>query len=794
METKSGKLGAWWQARMRYLRQLFLRQKWLWLAPNIAIAVFAISMLGITAMLQIREQETALSALEGDMQWAERTIESRMLAHQDFLASLGRDIEAKRLDKMSFQWRASSYLAENSDLSAIFWVDAEGKVLWIVAQGANVERAYENMSPERMQTLKEAFENGRFVYSRQYANQDRHHAIDLFRPVQQDGKNAGALVSVHSLENLLNATLPEVFVSKYRLTLVDDVGNPVISNVNVAPTDQKVSGTIRLNLLDSRIGLQVAAYRSGGVWKTYLPAIVIILLTLITAGTLVLLKRNAQHRAESEEQLRNAYAFRQAMTQSLLTSMRAIDMEGRITYVNKAFCNMVGWSEEELIGMKAPFPYWPPEEIGKLQSYMNQTLAGEAPLGHSEASIVNRSGQHIDVSVYVSPLVDSEGRQLGWMVAMNDITEQKRIRDELHQAQERFITVVDGLDSAVHVADIVTGEILFANRVFNNICGFDTIGHLSPAIVPHLQPPKKSLLRDPAQLKAEDLPCELFDGALLDGASGRWYHLHDRAIRWVDGRTVRIKIATDITENKNLHEREQQQKKRVEETSRLITMGEMASSLAHELNQPLSAIANYCAGCAKRLESGNYRVEELQAAMKRASDQAQRAGKIIHRIRDLVKKNDPRLEPVALADIIEETLALANIEANRMQAEISVDIPQDLPKIMADRIMVEQVLLNLAKNGMEAMLNQPEGDRLLEISACIADERMIELTVADRGCGLSEKEMEKIFNAFYTTKAEGLGIGLAICRSIVEFHHGRLWAEARPLGGTLFKLTLPREY
>ncbi|MBS1196245.1 MAG: domain S-box protein [Proteobacteria bacterium] len=793
MERKTGKFGRWWQTLMRRLRQRFVRQKWLWLAPNIAIGVFALSMLAITATLQFREQETALAALEGDMQWAERTIESRMLAHQDFLAALGRDIEARRVDGNAFQWRAAAYLKENADLAAILWVNPEGQILWAASQSTKTDRVNDILPPKRLQVLKEALENGRFAYSGQYANADKHHVIDLFRPVQQDGKNAGALISVHSLENLLNATLPDVFSNKYSLTLVDETGQPVISNANITPTDHRVSGLIRLNLLDSRIGLQVAAYRTEGLWKSYLPAIVIIILTAITAGTLVLLRRNAQRRAESEEQLRNAYAFRQAMSQSLLTTMRAVDMEGRITYVNKAFCNLVGWSEEELIGTKAPFPYWPPEDREKLLGSLKQTLTGDAPLGHSEARIVNRAGEYFDVSVYVSPLIDSDSQQLGWMVAMNDITEQKRIRDELHQAQERFVTVVDGLDSAVHVTDIVSGEILFANRVFNNLCGFDTIGHLSPAIFPALQPPKKSLLRDPGQLKTEDLPCELFDGALLDSTSGRWYRLHDRAIRWVDGRTVRIKISTDITENKSLHEREQQQKKRVEETSRLITMGEMASSLAHELNQPLSAIANYCAGCVKRIESGNFQIEDLLTAMKRAGNQAQRAGKIIHRMRDLAKKNDPYLEAVALADIVDETLALANIEANRLGAEINLNIAENLPRVMADRIMIEQVLLNLAKNGIEAMVQIPEAERHLEISACIADERMIELAVADCGCGMSEQEMENVFAPFYTTKAEGLGIGLAICRSIVEFHKGRLWAERRPQGGTIFKLTLPRE-
>lgn len=770
-----------------------IRQKWLWLAPHGAIGVFALTMLILTGLLQMREQQTAQTALEADTQWAQRSIEARMLGHQAFLADLGRDLERRRLSQASFLTRVDGYLQDNPDLVAVLWVDARGRIEWVAPTTASAARVGELLPPARQKALKEAFTNGRFAYSEEYANAHLHHSMDLFRPVQQEGENIGALVAIHSLENLLNATLPSSFATKYSIALKDDQGHEIISNTSINQPGTPISGNIRLNLLDSRLGLHVVAYRDGGIWLPYVPALLILLLTAITASTLVLLRRNALRRAESEEQLRDAYAFRQAMSQSLLTSMRAIDMEGRITYVNNAFCRMVGWSEEELIGMMPPFPYWPPEDVEHLQESLQRSLAGEAPLGRSETRIVTRDGERLDVSVYVSPLVDATGKQLGWMVAMNDITEPKRIRDELRQAQERFITVVDGLDSAVHVADIITGEILFANRVFQNIFGFDTVGRISEVVTANLQPPAGALLHDPLTLSASELPCVLFDGEIRDLASERWYHLHDRAIRWVDGRPVRVRIATDITERKNLDDLNQQQKKRVEETSRLITMGEMASSLAHELNQPLSAIANYCAGCIKRLESGNFKLDDVLAALKKADEQAQRAGKIIRRMRDMVKKTDPHLHPVALAEIVEETVSLADIQARRTHTEITLDIPADLPKVVADRIMIEQVLLNLAKNAIEAMATVPAATRKLVIRAYPLDGRLIEIAVSDNGRGLADQELEKIFAPFFTTKQDGLGIGLAICRSIVEFHQGRLWAESRPEGGTVFKFTLPRE-
>ncbi len=768
-----------------------VRVRWLWIAPYMAIGVFALSMLGLTAMLQLQERRTADAAVETDIQWAERTMEARMIGHQDFLAELDRELEQGRLTPTLFTQRASAYLYENPDIVAIMRIDADGRIAWLAPDSSGVAKTGEHLSSVRQVALEAARANGRFAYSPPYSNGKLHHAVDLVRVIQRGAQQEGALIAVHSLENLLNATLPGSFSTKYGLALEDDAGNEIISNANLTPTGRAAANALHLRLLDSRLGLRVLAYRTGSPLQAWLPSALILFLTFFTAWTLVQLRQHALRRARDEAQLRSDYAFRQAMSESLLTGIRAIDMAGRITYVNKAFCQMVGWQEHELLGMEPPFPYWPPEETERLHGFVARTLAGEAALGRSETRIMHRDGRRLDVSVYVSALIDASGRQLGWMVGMNDITEQKRIRDELRQAQERFLTVLDGLDSAVHVVDVASGEILFANRAFCTLFAEDAVGKTVAAIAPALQPPAERLLRDPTALLEHELPSVLFDDLIADDQ--RWYRLHSRAIRWVDGRTVCVQIATDITERKNIDDLNRQQQKRVEETSRLIGLGEMASSLAHELNQPLAAIANYTAGCVKRIESGQYRPEDLLGALHRTSEQAQRAGTIIQRMRDMVRKSDPQLQPLALTELIEETLALGEIEARRWQARLEIDLPVDLPKVIVDRIMIEQVLLNLVKNGLEAMQTIPAEARCLHIGAALRDDRQVEVTVSDNGIGLQERDLEKVFTPFYTTKPEGLGIGLAICRSIVEFHQGRLWAETLAGRGTAFKFTLPRE-
>ena len=162
-------------------------------------------------------------------------------------------------------------------------------------------------------------------------------------------------------------------------------------------------------------------------------------------------------------------------------------------------------------------------------------------------------------------------------------------------------------------------------------------------------------------------------------------------------------------------------------------------------------------------------------------------------MRDMVKKGDPKRQPIALPDLIDETRAFADIEAQRMGAQIVLDLPEDLPRIMVDRIMIEQVLLNLMKNGIEAMSDIPVERRQLLLQAHVQDGRTMEISVADQGHGLAEEDIERIFAPFYTTKPEGMGIGLAICRSIIEFHQGRLWVEPRREGGTIFRFTVPIE-
>ena len=496
---------------------------------------------------------------------------------------------------------------------------------------------------------------------------------------------------------------------------------------------------------------------------------VVIALSVVIVIALLILLRYTRYRSEAEAALIAETGFRRAMENSMSTGMRVLDLEGRIAYVNPAFCRMIGWNEADLIGRMPPFPYWVPGMHDSHIQTLESVLAGKAPSSGLELEAQRRDGSRFNARMYVSPLLDPQNNQIGWMTSMTDITEPKRIREALTAAHERFMTVLEGLDDAISVtADTNEGlELLFANRTYRRLFGAQTNGH-------------DELLAG-RRGRYTDESVEIFSASVQ-----RWFEVQHRMLAWTDGRRVRLQVARDITERRQHEETSRIQQEKIQITSRLTTMGEMASSLAHELNQPLTAIANYSMGAVAMVKSGNANMETLLPALEKAAAQAPRAGKIISRIRDFVKRSEPRRQAIQIQTVMDNAISLAEIHSRKRQVAISHKVPENLPDVFADPILIEQVLLNLLKNGLESM--EHSAVETLVVAVTLHDNQ-IEVAVTDRGHGLSDPE--RLFEPFFSTKTEGLGMGLNICRTIIESHHGRLWAVSNPEGGTTFRFTLP---
>jgi signal transduction histidine kinase len=347
-----------------------------------------------------------------------------------------------------------------------------------------------------------------------------------------------------------------------------------------------------------------------------------------------------------------------------------------------------------------------------------------------------------------------------------------RLRLALEHSDERFVTVLQGLDAAVYVASPATGALLYVNdhsraafgSVLRSLNDIERRFADQQAIAPDSAP------RD--QREVQDL------------MTGRWFLVNRRALRWVDGTTVDLHMATDITQRKQAERLAQDRQDRLEMTSRLVTAGEMASTLAHELNQPLASILNYNTGCAALLQSSAASTAEVLEGLEKSSEQAERAAAILQHVRDFIARSEPQFAACSVSELVRDSARLISAQAARSGVEIELQGSDEPLEVQADKVMLQQLLLNLSKNAIESMADTPPNARRLTFR-WQAVEGSILIEIADRGSGLPPELKANLFLPFFSTKPSGMGLGLQICRSVAEHHDGRLWASSRDGGGTV---------
>jgi two-component system sensor kinase FixL len=278
---------------------------------------------------------------------------------------------------------------------------------------------------------------------------------------------------------------------------------------------------------------------------------------------------------------------------------------------------------------------------------------------------------------------------------------------------------------------------------------------------------------------------------LHDGTRRHLHHLA-QAVFGPDGRVQKhVGTIHDITDRRRAEDEARVLQERLTHFSRLSTMGEMAAGLAHEINQPLSAIATYAQACQRLIRLPEPEIEEVIAALEQINAQALRAGEVIRRLRNFVKNREVKREPVNCARLLEDLRTLAETDARLHNIRLRLDCHEPLPTVYADPIQLQQVVLNLVRNAIDAMSDAPEDRREVVLMTRAAADGEVEVTVADHGTGLAPEATEHLFNPFFTTKASGTGLGLAISRSIVRAHGGRLWHTPNDGCGVRFHFTLP---
>ena len=539
--------------------------------------------------------------------------------------------------------------------------------------------ARESLSLEAEFACSQAHRAGAPTFSRSYFVPQPGglglEVIDLCVPVVSGRDAGGSVVATFSLIALLDDALAADPSRRHELSFVEGDGARLARAGSV-----RGAGIYRAEHPVDMAGAALRVRADSADGRPHLiPNLSVALvlgLSIALFALVLLLARDVRRRAAAEARLADALAFRRAMEDSLSTGLRARDLAGRISYVNPAFCRMVGFDADELQRAATP-PYWPPEHAAAYAA--RQALrqgpgaspagVGDARVGH-ESVFMRKGGERFPVMIYEAPLVDSSGRHSGWMSATLDISDQRRVEDLARQQQERL-----------------------------------------------------------------------------------------------------------------------------QATARLATVGEMASLLSHELNQPLAAIASYASGSLNLLDEPNANDAELRTLLRqsigRVAEQAERAGRTIQSVHDFVRRREQAREPVSAAHLVDAVLPLVRLQARKSGTRIDTDLPSPAPRVMADRTMVEQVLLNMTRNAIQAMESEatPLAARLLRIVVRPASGDWIEFRVHDAGPGIAPEVAQRLFTPFFTTRPEGMGLGLSLCRTVIEQHGGALDFATGP-GGTLFRFTL----
>jgi two-component system sensor kinase FixL len=476
----------------------------------------------------------------------------------------------------------------------------------------------------------------------------------------------------------------------------------------------------------------------------------------------------------------------QTVEQSPSTVM-ITDTSGRIEYVNPKFTELTGYTLDEVRGQNPSILKSGETDSSEYQRLWQTIRAG----GEWRGVFHNRkkNGEDYWESACIAPIRDSEGKVTHFVAVKEDITEYRRL-------QEQFRRVFESAPNGMVMVD-AEGKIVLANPHTQELFdyrGEELIGQPIELLIPERardahRAHRQSFLREP-QARMMGVNRELL-GRRKNGSEFP-LEVGLSPVDMEHGQFVLAAVA-DVTARRQAEREAKRHLDELAHVSRVASIGEMASGLAHEINQPLTAIVSYAEACRLMLQSGREHREVLLSSLEQISKQGERAGDIIHRLREFVRKGKLERRPVDVNDLIDGVLDMLRHEIDRHGIELRLERGENVPKVNADNVQIEQVIFNLVRNAIEAMEANEPGSRMLTIGACRvqSDKPAVEIFVSDNGEGLAAERAGRVFDAFYSTKQHGMGLGLSITRTIVQAHGGRIWASANKKRGATLRFTLP---
>lgn len=607
----------------------------IWLLGFLALVVG--SVIALVLYLQHFEAEEDTRRQAADAQWLEQSVQFHFRRLEEDLRVAARqsaDVQGGLL------WR------EPGVLLAQGWVGAPLSAplaLW---------QMDENRHPLNAQSLATMHDTARGLRRSAYAGPMRDAdgrlmpLVWLGVPYFERGYFVGNYVAGLSLDIAVQSLVPEWFTRSHEVRLVLDEGSTTFDPAKRKPF------RAAMNLAGTDVYLEVTPIREQAAT---VPRMFLLVAMVFLGGMLVslwALRRDIQKRQQVQARLQAEVALRTAMENSVTIGLRAWDLAGRVLYVNDAFCSMVGYPAERLVGVSSPMPYWPQGNDSHIEQVHRDVLAHGTSMDGVEVQFQHRDGHLLDVLIHEAPLHTADGEHIGWMSSVLDISERKRAQAVAAQQQERL-----------------------------------------------------------------------------------------------------------------------------EATGRLVAVGEVASTLAHELNQPLGALSSFATGLLNKLNAGRISTEETAPVVQRIAGLAERAGRIIQRVNAIARRREISLQRLDLMPVVQRMAPHA--------------VPDSEPVwVNADELLIEHLLNNLLTNAQEAA-QAHSGTPQVHLGVRM-EQGWAQISISDNGPGVPDETQSHIFDAFFSSKEGGMGMGLAICRSIVEAHHGRIQVDRSPeLGGARFTVSLP---
>jgi PAS domain S-box-containing protein len=463
--------------------------------------------------------------------------------------------------------------------------------------------------------------------------------------------------------------------------------------------------------------------------------------------------------------------------------------DGSVDFVNRRWLETTGLTREDSLGWD-----WGsvvhPDDLARYVEKWRAALAAGEPM-ESEVRLRRADGEYRWWLTRNVPLRDQVGNIVKWYGTAIDIEDRHRAEDALRRS-EAYLAEAQRLSKTGSFGwNVSTGEIRWSEETFRIFQYDRTTKPTVELILKRVHPEDAVYVKqaiESASMNASDFEEEY--RLLMPDNSVKRVHVVAHTLRDEWGKIEVLGAVMDVTERKRGEEALREAQANLARVSRVTTMGELTASLAHEIKQPIAAAVTNAKTCLRWLGRDQPDVAEAREAAARIIKDVTRASDIISRIRLLFKKGAPQQESLDVNEVIEEMIAMLRNEASRYSISIGSDLGNDLPKIRADHVQLQQVFMNLMLNGIEAMMDrQPPGKLIVKSQQ--AENGQILISISDTGAGLSPEQAEQIFNAFFTTKPHGTGMGLPISRSIIESHGGRLWAAHNYPRGATFCFTLP---